>query len=134
MGKVRKQIETGDKMANPKCIPRVANCVDCGKEIVKTNGSHVRCTECAAVRQKELRKESYLRQKYRRTHGTATKTIETTVTFGGLRVEKFESFLDAVRHADALGMSYGHYMAMSTIEKEKALRTLQNKKRPRRRR
>lgn len=121
-------------MANPKYIPRVANCVDCGKEIVKTNGSHVRCTECAAVRQKELRKESYLRQKYRRTHGTATKTIETTVTFGGLRVEKFESFLDAVRHADALGMSYGHYMAMSTVEKEKALRTLRHKKRPRRRR
>lgn len=73
-------------------------------------------------------KQNYLKKKLRQAAqgGTAESTANCR------RYEaRTETLQDAVRHADALGVSYGHYMAMPVYEKRKALRKLQQKKNPR---
>ena len=73
-------------------------------------------------------KHNYLKKKLRQAaqEGTAESTANCR------RCEaRTETLQDAVRHADALGVSYGHYMAMPDYERRKTLRNLQHKENPR---
>lgn len=73
-------------------------------------------------------KQNYLRKKLRQ--AAQAGTAESTANCRRYEV-RTETLQDAVRHADALGVSYGHYMAMPDYEKRKALRKSQQKKNPR---
>ena len=73
-------------------------------------------------------KQNYLKKKMRQ--AAQAGTAESTANCRRYEV-RTETLQDAVRHADALGVSYGHYMAMPDYEKRKALRKSQQKKNPR---
>ena len=115
-------------MSCPRFQPHEANYIDCGEAFMKTNGAHVRCAKCAAIRKKELLKQSYLKKKLRQ--AAQADTAESTANCRRYEV-RTETLQDAARHADALGVSYGHYMAMPDYEKRKMLQKLQQKKKPR---
>lgn len=115
-------------MGCPRFQPHKANCIDCGEAFMKASGSHIRCTKCTAIRRKEIMKQNYLRKKLRQ--AAQEGTAESTANCRRYEV-RTETLQDAVRHADALGVSYGHYMAMPEYEKRKALRKSQQKKKPR---
>ena len=115
-------------MGCSKYRPRETSCIDCGDVFMKMNGAHVRCAKCAAIRKSELQKQSYFWRKLRQ--AAQADTAESTANCKRYEV-RTETLQDAVRHADALGVSYGHYMAMPDYEKRKKLQNLQQKKKPR---
>lgn len=87
-----------------------ATCQDCGTVYIKNSSSQVRCAACSAIRKRKKHREQQARYRKQWCSDTAEAKGKKQTRQSDAK-EAAERLAEHIRSADAVGLSYGMYMA-----------------------